>query len=121
MKDHLQGIDTIIMRVRDIGLSKAWYLEKLQFTPVYDDPIHKLVVLDTAGPTSLTIWQTEGDVLSSREGSAYPIFRTPNAEGAHRALSGAGVRTDALTTDHAVTYFRFYDPDGNVLEACQVH
>lgn len=121
MKDHLQGIDTVILRVRDIALSKAWYADKLRFTPVYDDPIHKLVVLDTAGPTSLTIWQTDGEVVSSREGSAYPIFRTPDAGEAHRALSGAGVRTDAVITDHVVTYFRFYDPDGNVLEACQVH
>lgn len=109
------------MRVSDISASKQWYQEKLSFNAVYEDPVHKLVVLDTAGPVSLTIWQTDAKVVSSGDGSAYPIFRTNNAEDAHRALTRAGVRTDAVTTDHAVTYFRFYDPDGNVLEACQVH
>ena len=121
MNPYLQGIDTIILRVKDISSSKEWYRQKLGLSPAYDDDIHKLAVMDTGGPTSITLWQTEAEVVSHRDGSAYPIFRTPNAEEAQQALSARQVKTDPVITDHAVTYFRFYDPDGNVLEACQVH
>lgn len=121
MKNHLQGIDTIIVRAKDIAASKKWYQEKLGLNPIWEDAILNLAVLDTGGPTSLTLWQTSDKVVSSREGSSYPIFRTPDAAAAYRALTEANVQADPVVTDHAVTYFRFYDPDGNVLEACQVH
>ena len=121
MNNHLQGIDTIIVRVRDIAFSHQWYAENLGLTPQWEDPILKLVVLDTGGPTSLTLWQTDASVANSPEGSAYPIFRTPNAMEARRDLLARNVRVDPIITDHVVTYFRFYDPDSNVLEACQVH
>jgi uncharacterized protein YndB with AHSA1/START domain len=52
-KRFLQGIDTLIMRVSDINLSKEWYQDKLQLTSVWDDPDNKLVVLDTGSPVSL--------------------------------------------------------------------
>ena len=121
MKNHLQGIDTVIVRVKDAARSKQWYMEKLGFTVVWEDPVLRLAVLDTGGPTSLTIWETASEVISSSEGSAYPIFRTPDALEARKALLEAGVPADPVITDHAVTYFRFYDPDANMLEACQVH
>lgn len=117
----LQGIDTVIIRVSDINISKMWYQEKLQLTTTWEDNKLKLVVLDTDSPTSLTLWQTDSKIVSDKNGSAYPIFRTRNAEDTHRFLISAGVTADEIVTDHVVTYFRFYDPDGNVLEACQVH
>ena len=54
----LQGIDTVIIRVSDISLSKQWYVNKLGLTVIWDDPAIKLVVLDTGSPVSLTLWQT---------------------------------------------------------------
>jgi len=121
MKSHFQGIDTIIIRVKDIEISKQWYIEKLGLVSEWEDAELKLVVLHTGGPVSVTLWQTEAPVVSSRDGSAYPIFRTPGAKEAHAAMLKASVKADPVITDHLVTYFRFYDPDGNVLEACQVH
>ncbi|HEY9489360.1 MAG TPA: VOC family protein [Chryseosolibacter sp.] len=121
MNNHLQGIDTVIVRVKDIDHSRNWYVENLGLSPEWDDPVLKLVVLNTGGPTSLTIWQTDSPVISSKEGSSYPIFRTPNAKHAQMALEARQVKTDPIITDHAVTYFRFYDPDGNIMEACQIH
>lgn len=121
MNNHLQGIDTVILRVKDVEFSKAWYDDKLGLTPIWEDPVLKLVVFDTGGPTSLTLWQTKGKVVSNREGSAYPIFKTSDAAAAQKSLNEVDVHTDPVITDHTVTYFRFYDPDGNMLEACQVH
>ena len=121
MAKLLQGIDTIILRVKNIESSKQWYSEKLGLVPEWEDAILNLAVMNTGGPTSLTLWQTAEPVVSSKEGSAYPIFRTPDAEMARTSLLEKNVSADPIVTDHVVTYFRFYDPDGNIMEACQVH
>lgn len=121
MKNHLQGIDTVIVRIKDIEHSKRWYTQTLGLSVEWEDSLLRLVVLNTGGPTSLTIWQTDAAIVTSKEGSPYPIFRTPDAYQARQALISVNVLTDPIVVDHSVTYFRFYDPDGNVMEACQVH
>lgn len=121
MSKFLQGIDTVILRVKDVKESTRWYAEKLSLVTDYEDPLLHLAVMNTGGPTSLTLWQTEALIAHTPETSAYPIFKTADAAAAREALVQAGVRADPIITDHAVTYFRFYDPDGNVMEACQIH
>lgn len=120
-KNLLQGIDTIIVRVSDIELSKNWYQEKLSFKAIYEEPALNLVVLDTNGPTSITLWQTEKAIQSNKETASYPIFKTQDAEQANQTLKANGVETGDVIDDGFVRYFHFYDPDGNVLEACEVH
>jgi catechol 2,3-dioxygenase-like lactoylglutathione lyase family enzyme len=122
MSGHfLQGIDTVIMRVSDIHRSKEWYSEKLGLAPIHEDPIHKLAVMDTFSPTSLTLWQTEEKIQSHEDTCSFPIFRTQDASAAYSKLKEMNVSVAELTTDHVVTYFRIYDPDKNILEVCQVH
>ncbi|MEW6360604.1 MAG: VOC family protein [Acidobacteriota bacterium] len=120
-KKPLQGIDTIIVRVSNIEVSRKWYQEKLDLKPIWDDPNLKLVVFDTGGPTSLTIWQTEKEIQNNPDTSAYPIFRTPDAISANQELKAKGINAGEVIDDGFVNYFFFYDPDGNILEACQVH
>lgn len=117
----LQGIDTVIIRVSDINRSKRWYQEKLGLTPVWEDVKQKLVVMDTDSPTSLTLWQTDRSIAVDRNSASYPIFRTQDAKSSRQTLQNNGVDVGDLVTDDHVTYFQCYDPDGNVLEACQVH
>jgi catechol 2,3-dioxygenase-like lactoylglutathione lyase family enzyme len=117
----LQGIDTIIIRVSDIEKAKKWYQEKLDLTPVWEDQSIKLVVLDTGSPTSLTIWQTDKKIESNKETSSYPIFRTLDAKKTRQDLHSKGVNVGEVIDDNSVKYFLFYDLDGNILEACQVH
>lgn len=117
----LQGIDTVIVRVKDVAVAKEWYQNKLGLTSIWDDPVTKLVVLDTQGPTSLTLWQTDKQVVVNKETAAYPIFRTPDASALRQELIERGIQVDELVKDDHVVYFFFYDTDGNVLEACQVH
>jgi hypothetical protein len=81
----------------------------------------KLVVFETGGTTSLTLWQTDQLIRTNHATSAYPIFITQDAGFARENLLSRGVLGEELITDHTVAYFCFYDPDGNVLEACQVH
>lgn len=122
MNNHfLQGIDTIILRVSNIDQAKKWYTEKLGFNAIHEDELLRLAVLDTFSPTSITLWQTDEKIKNNPKTSSYPIFRTQNATTAHEELKKRGVKTEEIITDHVVTYFSFYDPDGNVLEVCQVH
>ena len=116
----LQGIDTVIMRVNDIEVSKDWYQNKLDLSSIWDDSKMKLVVLDTNGPTSLTLWQTDKKVSINRAIASYPIFRTQDAATLRRKLECLGIEVGELIRDDQVKYFFFFDPDGNVLEACQV-
>lgn len=123
MKENklLQGIDTVIIRVSDIEVSKDWYQEKLGLLPVWDDPQMHLVVLDTNSATSLTLWQTKKKISIDQETASYPIFKTPDASALREALIVSGIQVGEIIQDEHVKYFFFYDPDGNILEACQVH
>lgn len=118
---YLNGIDTIIIRVKDIEVSKGWYKNKLGLTPVWEDISLKLVVLDTKGPTSLTIWQTAQPIMIKKETTCYPIFRTQNIDELKEQFNKEGIQASEIIEDDHVRYLNFYDPDGNVLEACQIH
>ncbi len=117
----LQSIDTIIIRVSDIQKSKRWYVDNLDLSPVYEDNNINLLVLDTGGQVSLTLWQTDEKIEVNKNTASYPIFRTENAASANEELKSKGINVSDVIDDGAVKYFTFFDPDGNVLEACQVH
>lgn len=115
-----EGIDTVIIRVSNYLVSKKWYEEKLGLPIIFEDHNSKLVAFDTGSPTSLTIWQSEEKFIPSNERSSYPIFRTSDAEKSFTKLYLDGVKTDPLIEAEEIRFFRFYDPDGNLLEACEV-
>jgi len=120
-KKLLQGIDTVIIRVSNVNLSKKWYSEKLGLTPIWDDSNLKLVVMDTGSPTSLTLWQTDEKIHSNKNTASYPIFRTLDAKASRNELLNSGVDVSEIIEDEVVKFFQIYDPDGNILEACEVH
>lgn len=120
-KKILQGIDTVIIRVSDIIVSKKWYGEKLGLIPIWDDQNMKLVVMDTDGPTSITLWQTNSEIINNKDTASYPIFRVIDADETRNELIKRGVNVTEIIEDNVVRYFQIFDPDGNVLEACQVH
>ncbi|NEU10109.1 VOC family protein [Flavihumibacter sp. R14] len=117
----LQGIDTVILRVCNIDVSKAWYQVKLGLKPIWEDSRMSLVVLDTNSPTSLTLWQTDQLVSVNRRTASFPIFKTTDATLLREVLESRDVEVGEVIQDALVSYFPFYDPDGNVLEACQVN
>lgn len=116
-----EQIDTIIIRVSDWEQSRDWYCEKLGLEMIYIDESIRLAVLDTGNGSSITLWQTDQQIKNNPATMTYPIFKTNNAEDAREKLKNAGVKTGMLITNTITTYFQFFDPDGNVLEACQVH
>jgi len=126
MPSHFSGLDTVIIRVRDITSATAWYTQKLGAEALYEDEEQHLAVVeiggspdgDTVGST-LTLWQLEPGTEWSAS-STYPILATPDALAAHAALRDLGVAVSEITETPGVRFFRFTDPDGNQLEACEV-
>lgn len=114
-----EGIDTIILRVKNLEKSKLWYKDKLGFKIIWEDIKLKLVVLDTGGKTSLTIWQTDKEITVDKETSAFPIFGVKDANLIKEKLTINEVKVDNIITDDHTKYFRFYDPDGNIFEVCE--
>ncbi len=115
-----QGIDTIIIRVKNIQASRDWYVNKLQLNPVWEDAAAKLVVLETGGACSLTLWETHALQKAQKESASYPIFRITDADEARNALMAHGVECGEIIEDESIRFFQFQDPDGNPLEACAV-
>lgn len=116
-------LDTTILRVRNIEEAKMWYKENVRMPAIYFDPEEKLAVLDAGEESSLTLWQIKpGDKLMlSAENGCYPIFTVEHAQKTRKILAENGVRTGDLIQGNGVVYFHFFDLDGNMLEACQVH
>lgn len=116
-------LDTTILRVRDIIRSKEWYEDKLELTSLYFDEDEKLVVLDTGQNSSLTIWQIKrGEkFIPATSSGCYPIFSVDQAGETRKRLLEKGVKTGDLLEGNGVIYFHLFDPDDNLLEACQVH
>ncbi len=116
----LQGIDTILVRVSNLDVSLAFYTRALRLSVLFQDNTQRLAVLDTGSPVSLTLWETKTPLRPDPETASFPIFSTRDAARSRSLLREAGVQVGELVIEKAVSYFTFLDPDGNLLEACQV-
>lgn len=111
-------LDTIVLRVRDLAAARQWYAATLNLSAVHEDPAQGLAVLGLEG-TSLTLWTVPtGEAV--RPSSTFPIFVVADAAAARAHLLGCGVAAEPLTEEPGVRFFRFTDPDGNPLEACEI-
>ena len=106
-------IDTVHIQVNDLKSAQAWYEEVLELERVFDSGEY-LVFNVGAGESTLTIQQ--GEV---RPSSIKPILFSDALEETRLKLMEKGVKVGAIEVDGGVTYFEFYDPDGNGFEVCQ--
>jgi catechol 2,3-dioxygenase-like lactoylglutathione lyase family enzyme len=118
-----ERLDTVLIRVKRLVEAKDWYETRLGFVEQYFDDRQKLVVFDTGGNTSLTLWELKEGEEVSQGGTAavFPIFAVNDACEARETLLRKGVEAGEVVTDEGVSFFKFRDIDGNQLEACQVH
>jgi catechol 2,3-dioxygenase-like lactoylglutathione lyase family enzyme len=49
------GLDTVLLWVRDVNAAEAWYREWFGLTRTFANPSERLVVFDVGGSTSLTL------------------------------------------------------------------
>lgn len=115
-------IDTVILRVRDISAAIAWYVDVTGFSVAYEDPNERLAVLQGSDGSPLTLWAWKSGEVPPPAGATacYPIFASANAHDDARTLKAKGIRVDEVVDQGSICFFRFYDPDGNMLEACEV-
>jgi len=115
-------IDTVILRVRDVATSAAWYAKSLGFAPIHLSSSEGLVVLGVNGVTSLTLWQRKVGEEAPPPGTTgtFPIFAVQDAAGVRALLEERGVEVGPLADGGGVRFFSIRDPDGNHLEACEV-
>lgn len=116
----LEGIDTVTLRVSDIQKSKIWYREKLGLRLIFEEETLKLAVFQTWGVSRLTLWETTEPITVNSKTACYPIFRTTNAELLRKELIDRDIRVDEITHYDFISFFNFYDADGNVIEACEI-
>lgn len=126
MPSPFSGLDTVIIRVRDISAATAWYVQHLGAEAIYEDEEQRLAVIEFGGDpegtgagSTLTLWQLAAGTAWAPS-STYPILATADARAAHAALAAQGVEVGELTETPGVWYFRFADLDGNPLEGCEI-
>ncbi|HAI21668.1 MAG TPA: hypothetical protein DCM14_07235 [Clostridiales bacterium UBA8153] len=115
-------LETVIIRVRDLDRAREWYREKLGLSQLYALEVpDRLAVLDAGRHLSLTLWELKPGEAPVTGGplATYPTFSVEDIHAAHRLLTQRGVRTTAVERGEGVLWFLLYDPDGNVIEACQ--
>lgn len=114
------GIDTIIIRVTDLKKSVKWYKQNLGLEIIFEDTSLHLAVLDSGSEVSITLWETTEKIITNRNTATYPIFKSSNASRDYSILQMRKVKVDELHEAEGITFFNFYDPDGNILEACEI-
>jgi catechol 2,3-dioxygenase-like lactoylglutathione lyase family enzyme len=115
-------LDTVLLRVRDFQVAKAWYDEKLGFTASYVSETEKLVVFDMGGTTSLTIWQLKPSeqLVTGGTNGTFPIFLADDAKSLRERMKSMNIEVEDIQESGGVLSYGFFDPDGNRLEVCQV-
>lgn len=119
LPSRFTGIDTVIIRVRDVVAASLWYTQRIGAEIVYDDAEQRLAVLEFANGSTLTLWQVDDGAEVARS-STYPTPATSDARATLAALQAQEVAVEALRETLGVIYFRFTDPDGDPLAACEV-
>lgn len=112
----------VLLRVRDVRASVAWYQEKLGLEPTAvgaDGPEHPFAAFEVAG-LHLGLWQLPPGTDRAREEAdrnSYVAFTTDDAPDALREqLRERGVSVGRLQRSESYAFFWFYDPDGNRFE-----
>ena len=111
-------VDTIFLPVVDIQNTYDWYVDTLGFSKGWQAPNGDYRTL-VIGETSLTLYQAEESSIVRAEHAAFNFF-APDAAEARRLLIERGVRVGEIESDPdgTISWFRFYDPEGNGLEVC---
>jgi catechol 2,3-dioxygenase-like lactoylglutathione lyase family enzyme len=106
-----KGLDTVVIRVRDLERARTWYERTLD-----------LAVLDLGGGPTLTLWEWgAGEAPPAGPPVAFPVLLPQNEiETTRDMLARRGVDVGPLEGEvGGLRFFSFTDPDGNRLEVCR--
>lgn len=118
----LTTISTLILRVRDLGVARAFYEQVLGLRV---QSANGGFVFYHAGPVTLALHQPERSVERVTSGLTEVVFDVPDIQLAHAALAAKGVKFLAgpqVVSSDAVSELwaaPFRDPDGHLLSVIQ--
>jgi len=111
---QLSGITAVMLGVRDLALSVAFYKDKLGLKVIMQEP--GLALLN-AGPVMLGLNPGMGRSLPQLAGATEVVFQVDNVRGAQKELEARGViflgEPRAVTPTNWAAHFR--DVDGHLL------
>jgi hypothetical protein len=120
-KQIFQGVDTLVIRVTNILLAKSWYTEKLGLSLAYEDDDMRLVILNGWGETSVTLWQSESQLIENKNCGYYVTFKSDNSTETRDELIRRGVKVGELLSDDTYASFIFEDLEGKTFEVRQTY
>ncbi len=112
---HITGIRTVSIPVDDQDAGLRFYVDKLGFTVLRDNPMPGGGRwIELAPGTDTVVVTLEPATPEVARGAIGIRFTTDDAEAAHAGLRTAGVDTDEVLRWPGVpAMFAFRDPDGN--------
>jgi len=114
-KTHITGVRTVSIPVNNQDAALGFYVNKLGFTVLRDNPTPDGGRwIELAPGTDTMIVTLELAAPHVTRGAIGIRFTTDDAEAAHAALRSAGVDTDEILRWPGIpAMFSFRDPDGN--------
>ncbi len=114
-KSHITGIRTVSIPVEDQDAALRFYVARLGFTTLRDNPTPDGGRwIELAPGNDAVVVTLEPAAPDVTRGAIGIRFTTEDAEAAHAELHAAGVDTDAILRWPGVpAMFAFRDPDGN--------
>jgi len=106
------GLRTVIYRVRDLAVAKAWYTDAFGIAPYFDEPFY---VGFEVGGYELGLHPYDGELTVGNNEIAY--WGVPDIEAAHRHMveSGAAARDPIQEVGEGIKVAAVADPFGNVI------
>jgi catechol 2,3-dioxygenase-like lactoylglutathione lyase family enzyme len=119
MQPLFMGLHAVIVRVRDMQVSRSFFVEQLGMAVLTDTP--SLCVFEVGKAGLICAWQLEPGEQLAGAGvpSAYPNLEADDAAATRERLNARGVVCGELAQQGPVRWFPFYDPDGNRYDCCQ--
>lgn len=109
-----------VIPVTDLDRSVRWYGDVLGLMPRRTIEGF-LCVLGTGGATNICLYVPEaGDETPGGGGSgAFPNFRTDDIDATHAHLVRSGATCTEVGRGPELSWFTFFDPDGNRIDVCE--
>lgn len=112
-----QRVDTVFVRVRDLGKAIEWYTKTLGLGVRWRNDEGGYAAIEIGGAPITFEVVKDIENFKPYEDAAFIIF-VSDIEEAHKGLNSQGVETGPVETLYDVKWFWFKDQDGNMLKAC---